>query len=132
MDYFNIAFGGFEPQKDQDAAVKFALNCLVNDEMLEALESLLAPESQVGGIAGEPGWMIERRDTDSNDTSNIKWPTNSAFRVFVDPDVFELAAPEFYMDRQSFKKYVKAVINAYIMRNLGSKVGIANKIKDIV
>ena len=63
MDYLQQAFGGMNPQADQDAAVKFALNAILMDARLRELSCLLIDGHDIGGVEGEPGWIIERRDT---------------------------------------------------------------------
>lgn len=37
MDYFNEAFGGFNPESDKDAALKFSLCVLVLDSRMQEL-----------------------------------------------------------------------------------------------
>jgi hypothetical protein len=116
MDYFNEAFGGFDPRSDEDAAMKFCLNVILMDRRFVDLARLLPDQSNVGGIEGEPGWIIERRN--EGETKGYEsWPTNSRFRAFVGPDSYGLACPEFYCDGLTFTKFVRSAIRAYSERH---------------
>lgn len=112
MDYFQIAFGGFAPHLDEDAAIKFILNALLMDTGFDSLSRLLAETDDVVGVEGDPGWTLERRGpADSN------WPPDAQFRAYVDPESFELAYPEFYMSRDSFERYVSTATQAFLQVN---------------
>jgi hypothetical protein len=97
--------------------VKFALNSLLLDARLDELASLLTEGDQIGGIEGEPGWMLERRDVGNNMPGYAAWPAGAHFRAFVDPDFFEMAHPEFYMSRDKFQRYVTTALGAYLRVN---------------
>ncbi len=115
MDYFKDAFGGFAPHIDNDAAVKFALNMILMDRMLSELEALLTDGHDIGGIEGEPGWMLERRDASKmgNAQGYEHWPVGASFLATVDVTAYELAHPEFYMDKATFCSYVRKAIDVY-------------------
>jgi hypothetical protein len=115
-DYLNDAFGGFNPLKDQDAALKFCLNALLMENRIEDINFLLPDFSEVGGFEGEPGWIVERRNT-CEIYGYENWPTFARFRAFVDPNSFELTYPEFYCDRPTFISFVRKAIRAYSWRN---------------
>jgi len=115
LDYFKDAFGGFAPHIDNDAAVKFALNMILMDRMLSELEALLTDGHDIGGIEGEPGWMLERRDASKmgNAQGYEHWPVGASFLAAVDVTAYELAHPEFYMDKATFCSYVSKAIDVY-------------------
>ena len=119
MDYFNEAFGGFDPQNDSDAAVKFALNMIFMDERFGELSHLLNDGDPLGGIEGEPGWIIERRDGGASGQmpGYADWPANSSFRAYVDPTCYKLAYPEVFLEGRLFCTYVSKIVEAYISSN---------------
>lgn len=127
MDYLNLAFGSFAPHLDVDAPVKFALNSLLLDARLDELAALLTERDPVGGIEGDPSWILERRDVGNNMPGYATWPSGASFRAFVDPDFFEMAHPEFYMSRNTFQMYVTKALNAYLQFNPNS-IGLLAKV----
>lgn len=115
MDYFKEAFEGFAPHKDQDAALKFSLNVIAMDERFEELSKLMAP-SDLGGMEGEPGWGIERRE--NGETLGYEdWPTTANYRAYVDPEFYCLEHPLFFSDEATFNGYVAALVKAYASRH---------------
>lgn len=116
MDYFKAAFGGFAPHRDEDAAVKFALNVVLMDNRLQELAELIVDGSQLGGIEGEPGWMLERRDDadEGNEAAYPGWPAGARFKATVDEDAYTLQHPEYFMSREAFMKYLVPAIDAYV------------------
>ena len=116
MDYFKSAFGGFAPQRDEDAAVKFALNVVLMDDRLRELTELIVDGSQFGGMEGEPGWTLERRDDadEGNEAAFPGWPTGARFKASVDQDAYRLEHPEYFMSREAFMKYLVRAIDAYV------------------
>lgn len=119
MDYLQQAFGGVNPELDTDAAVKFALNAILLDGRLQELSCLLIDGHDIGGVEGEPGWLIERRDTGPVGERQYysEWPTNARFHVRVDPAAFELAYPDVFMTSDDFHKYVEKGMDAYLSEN---------------
>ena len=119
MDYLQQAFGGLNPQTDQDAAVKFALNVILMDGRLRELSCLLIDGHDIGGVEGEPGWMIERRDTGLTGELPYysEWPMNARFHVHVEPSAFELACPDMFMTAHDFYRYVGRAVDAYLSGN---------------
>lgn len=119
MDYLQQAFGGLNPQTDQDAAVKFALNVILMDGRLRELSCLLIDGHDIGGVEGEPGWIIERRDTGpAGDLPYYsEWPIDARFHVHVEPTAFELACPDMFMATHEFNSYVGRAIDAYLSGN---------------
>lgn len=116
MDYFNEAFGGFDPRTDKDAAIKFCLDVILADRRFPDLDKLLPDTTTIGGMEGEPGWIIERRD--EGETKGYEdWPDFARFRAFVDPDSYELAHPEFFCDKHTFERFVGAAVRAYCHRH---------------
>jgi hypothetical protein len=116
MDYFKAAFGGFAPHRDEDAAVKFSLNVVLMDNRLQELAELVVDGSPFGGIEGEPGWMLERRDVadEGNLAAYPDWPVGARFRASVDEDAYRLQQPEYFMSRDAFMKYLILAIDAYV------------------
>ena len=116
MDYFKDAFGGFDPHLDADAALKFSLDGIFADDRLEDLVALVSADSEIDGLEGEPGWIIEKRggaQTQGDET----WPSNAYFRSFVDPDSYRLSHPEFFCDRATFISYIIAIADVFSSRN---------------
>ncbi|AYG68682.1 MULTISPECIES: hypothetical protein [unclassified Rhizobium] len=118
MDYFEEAFGGFKPHVDEDAAVKFAISIILMDRRLPELLHLLTDGDQLGGVEGEPGWMIERRDEGLGNVFYYEnWPENARFHAYVDPDVYRLAHPHIFMDVSAFHHYVRKGLDVYLEAN---------------
>ncbi len=117
MDYLQTAFGGLDPQTDRDAAVKFALNVILMDARLHELSCLLIDGHNIGGVEGEPGWIIERRDTGPSGElpQYTNWPANTRFHVRVDPAAFELAYPDAFFEAPEFRRYVQKAVDAYLI-----------------
>ncbi|QYF95822.1 hypothetical protein KY495_12070 [Massilia sp. PAMC28688] len=122
MDYFKGAFGDFSPHADPVVAAKFVINAVFMDERFDELASLLTDGHDIGGIEGEPGWTIERRDTamPADEPYYQQWPEGAVFRVFVDPDSFELGQPEVYLERQNFHRLVRKAVSAMVTKNPSS------------
>ncbi|MDR5777785.1 MULTISPECIES: hypothetical protein [unclassified Caballeronia] len=116
MDYFKEAFGGFNPQLDEDAALKFALDVVFADHRLRDLIRVISFEQGVGGIEGEPGWMIEHRE-EKDINGYEEWPKNATFRSRIDPEFYSLAHPEFYCDGSTFRRYVEAISDVFAVRH---------------
>lgn len=116
MDYLKAAFGGLAPHRDEDAAVKFALNVLLMDNRVDELVEFVGDGSQFGGIEGEPGWMLERRDVsdEGNLSAYADWPPGARFMASVEEDSYRLQHPVFFMTRETFMKYLALAIDAYV------------------
>ena len=119
MDYLYRAFGDFKPQLDQDAAVKFVISIILMDERFDDLGCLLTDGHEIGGIGGDPGWIIERRDTgpSGDKPGYANWPDDARFHVHVDAKGYELAYPDMFMKENEFYEYVKKGLQAYIIAN---------------
>jgi len=119
MEYLQQAFGGLNPQTDRDAAVKLAVDVIFADERLNELSCLLTDGHDIGGIGGEPGWIIERRDTGPAGELPYysDWPVNIRFHVHVDPAAFELAYPDMFMEANDFYRYVAKAMDTYLTEN---------------
>ena len=128
MDYFKEAFGGFNPQQDKDAALKFSLCVLMLDGRTEELLRLVKGADRFGGVEGEPGWIIERRE-DGEQVGYEAWPDDARFRAYVEPGSYSLAYPEFFSDRQTFFRYVQAIVAEYV-RRYPDKTAFANKVNE--
>jgi hypothetical protein len=127
-DYFDDAFGGFNPLEDLDAALKFCLNALLMDGRFQDIKCMLPETSEVGGIEGEPGWLVER--CNAGDIYGYEnWPVLSCFRAYVDPNFYELTYPEFYCDRLTFISFVKQGIRAYCSRNSTDNIEVMEILK---
>lgn len=115
MDYFE-AFGGFAPHRDEAAAVKFALDAVLADHRLQELAEVVVDGSQFGGMQGEPGWMLERRDVadEDNEAAYPGWPAGARFMASVDEDAYWLQHPQYFMSREVFMKYLVPAIDAYV------------------
>ena len=115
-DYYQEAFGGFEQYEDPDAAVKFCLNIIAMGHAFSRLIRLLDESTNVGGISGVPGWLLERRN--EGDTRGYEhWPSGALFRASVDPDDYELGFPEGFYTAPAFAGFVHAILRAYVARH---------------
>jgi hypothetical protein len=96
VDYFAQAFGGFDPSRDPDAALKFVLNAIMMHDRLDGLSSILTDGHEIGALEGEPGWTLERRDSGLAGESSAyrNWPPGARFRAYVDPNQFHLGHSE--------------------------------------
>ena len=115
MNYLENAFNGFNPQVDRDAAVKLALSIIFMDERLVELSFLLCDGHEIGGMEGDPGWIIDRRDLGSS--SYASWPKNTHFHANVDPRGYELVFPDFFMEVCEFHRYVNKALQEYLASN---------------
>ncbi len=116
MDYFKEAFGGFNPLGDEDAALKFCLDVILADNRIDELQRLISEDGQLGGVEGEPGWIVECRQNGEIDGYET-WPKDARFRAHVDPDSYTLTYPEFFSNRKTFLYYVGAIVSVYKRRN---------------
>ncbi len=105
MDYLYETFGQFQPHRDRDAAVKFALSVLLMDGRLDDLTRLVTPGSTTSGVAGEPGWDVDRIDT--NDGAGVQ------FRANVDPSAYVLAHPDGTYDAVAFWRFLRPLLLTY-------------------
>lgn len=69
------------------------------DNRVQELVELVVDGSPFGGIEGEPGWMLERRDVtdESNHTASHDWPAGARFKASVDEDAYRLQQPEYFI-----------------------------------
>ncbi len=107
VDFYDEAYGGFAPHRDEHAAVKFALAALATRRQLARLEPLLADPMAVSGVMGEPGWELERRYPHAPDPGTYAgWPAWADYRAYVDPEEYELAHPEAFYSARAFAGYL--------------------------
>ena len=120
MNYFESPFGRFAPHLDSDAAIKFALNLALKDRRLKELVELMRDGADLGGIEGEPGWIIERRDAvdEFNSSDYPDWPMGARFCAQVDPHAYHLKSPIFYMSRAVFVGYLRQGLDFYVDKNI--------------
>lgn len=116
LDYFKAAFGSFAPHRDEYAAVKFVLDAVLADHRLQELAEVVVDGNRFGGMQGEPGWMLERRDAadEDNDAAYPGWPAGARFVASVDEDAYRLKHPVFFMTREVFMKYLVLAVDAYV------------------
>lgn len=133
VDYLNEAFGGLDPRKDADAAVKFALNLVFMDERFVELSRLLSDGDDIGAVEGEPGWILERRDTGASGDmpGYAAWPSGAKFRAYVEPSAFDLAHPEVFMSTKTFHAYVRSALDVYIRRN-PAKIKTVDSVESVI
>ncbi|MEF9406256.1 MULTISPECIES: hypothetical protein [Ralstonia solanacearum species complex] len=130
MNYFSEAFDGFRPGSDRDAALKFSLCMMAIDNRMEDLLQLIKGANNLGGVEGDPGWIIERRE--SGETIGYeKWPNSAHFRAYVDTDDYSLLHPEFFADRQTFFRYVGAIVKVYKIYH-PEYAGVVDRIEGII
>lgn len=111
---YREAFGDFDPQGDEFAAIKIALSNLVGDGRFDDLENLLTDGHPVGAVEGCPGWILERRDstTAGNVQGYVGWPDGKSYRAYVDPEELSLRYPEVYLEAEVFRDLAKRVVVA--------------------
>ncbi|MFZ6742837.1 hypothetical protein ACO0LC_06425 [Undibacterium sp. JH2W] len=133
MDYYQSAFGKFNPQGDPHVAVKFILNILVSEERFSDLLCLLTDGNQIGALEGVPGWIIERRRINASGAIDYfsEWPKDAKFHAYVDPSEFELASPSMFMNEDTFHGFVRLAINAYSEKNT-SKSDYVEKVSNLL
>ncbi|UOO87652.1 hypothetical protein [Neisseria arctica] len=91
MNLYNLVFRDLEELLNEDAAIKFALSCLIENERFTELEELLREQSCLGGVEGEPGWLIERRNLhDQNGYEH--WPQEAQLIKMTETDIRTLFA----------------------------------------
>lgn len=112
IDFFNEAFGGFDANEDDDAALKLSLDSIFRDGYFEELARLISQSSKLASFLGEPGWELERRLHSGFDGYET-WPNAASFCASVDVDSYELAYPEFYCDRSTFMEYLRRIIGIF-------------------
>ena len=119
-------FDFFQPHRDEHAAIKFSLREVLSEDRIADLMSLSEDAHKIGGIAGEPGWLIERRDSAVAEGAKgyELWPHWACFRATVDPDSFLLAYPEQFMSGEYFYSYLCEVLESYI-RAVGAETDAA-------
>ena len=119
MCRFTGPYCGFAPQEDWDAAVNFTLNVVLSDRRTEHLANTVTTGHPMGGMGGDPGWDIERRDPlPSGDLPEYPgWPPGARFLVSVDPGCYELAHPDCYLDAPTFFTYVRNALARYVAKH---------------
>jgi hypothetical protein len=132
VDFFNEAFGGFRPHLDKDAAIKFALNSLLMDGKLIRLIDLIDSSTNVGCIEGDPGWELERLEESDRDLPGyLSWPDWACYRAAVDPECYQLAYPEIFLDRDQFFGYIERAVVAFLEKFPQEKESL-NKLVDLI
>lgn len=116
MNHFIDEFCEFSPQSDEDAALRFSLSILMLDHRTAELLKLLKGGDKFGGVAGDPAWVIERREADDV-VGYEAWPKWARFRAYVEPRGYELAHPEFYADTSTFRRYAETIVEIYERRH---------------
>lgn len=101
------AFGGFDPRRDKDAALKLLLDALAADHRLEDLADFMRPTSTLEGIEGEPGWRLERHEGGGRGSEN------ATFRASVDPAAYALKHPVFDCAGETLARYVHSIMTIY-------------------
>jgi hypothetical protein len=118
-DYYDEAFGGLDLSEDPDASLKFVLDEIVTSGRLDELAIILTDGHRIGALEGDPGWMLQRRDSGpGGDMPGYqKWPQGASFRAYVDPDELNIEHPEAFANNSVFHKYVRDIVAAYVARN---------------
>jgi hypothetical protein len=113
MSHSKRPFVNFDPSVDRLAALKVAIDSILVDNRLDDLVELLTPDHRTGGLEGDPGWIVERKDRVDTHAYNEQWPEWASFRAFVDPAVYRIAEPECFLDRKSFLEVATPFLQAY-------------------
>ena len=111
--YYQEAFDGFVMWKDMDAAVRFAINCILMNTDFDRLAIVLSPEHELSGIGdGDADWKIIRRDSRGK---NDDWPDWADFQV--ETNLLIYGCPEIYLAKEDFYAYLKKGFRAFIARH---------------
>jgi hypothetical protein len=105
----------------------FCLESIIRDGRLGALEELVS--ASLGGIAGDPGWELERRSSadEIESDSGAPWPPHTEFHARVEPAYgATLNHPECFMTRQEFAEFALAML-ARIFADLHGKTVVARR-----
>ena len=113
------AFPRFSPS-DLDAAMVFCLDVAICHNQANMIMQLIDPASNLGGVEGDPGWIIEKRRDKNSPEYYDSWPTWAAYRVFLDPQAFEVDHPEYYAIEDEFLRCWETLLSAY-SRELGHR-----------
>ncbi|MGD0191124.1 MAG: hypothetical protein ABSD74_10310 [Rhizomicrobium sp.] len=114
-DFYRVAFGSpLDLNRDVDASLKICLFTIAYDRRWSELLALLTTGSDLGGIAGDPGWILERRPSGSNTSQSeyANWPADAEFRSYIDPTELNSEFPEAFYRRTDLLKFVKAALLA--------------------
>jgi hypothetical protein len=105
----------FDPRVDPDGAAKFALSaiCRGRARQMPQLIQLLSEGASLGGLEGEPGWSLERRDDGNTMPGYAAWPPGAKYRAHVDPETYRLPQPEVFYDRAGFHALVGAMLDEF-------------------
>lgn len=127
MDTYPDIFLGLQPQKSPTAAIEFALLCATADNHIDLLRFVATDGHKFAGVQGQPGWLIERRDSSSPSGAPgyESWPVWASFRAYVEPEGYLLAHPEVYLGGEEFYGYLCKVLESYIRAN-GAKADLAD------
>lgn len=108
----NIPYGYKHPK----GAFKFALDCVLTYNRIEELSWLTTDGHRVGGVEGDPGWEIERRDSSSpiDEPGYEAWPAWASFRAYVPQEECYLAHPELFMSGVYFYGRVCSALERYV------------------
>jgi hypothetical protein len=113
-------FDSLDLCKDRDAAIKFALDCILRDRgftaLAEFIADFIAHETKfIGFLGGDGGWAIEYKE--QNLTEDLVWPEGADFCASVDPRDCGLAYPEYFMTKDEFYVYVRKALRAFVERH---------------
>src|SRR3982751_420459 len=115
MSHPDTAFVDFNPGVDELSALKVAIDSILTNHRLVHLGALMTDKDRTGGLEGDPGWIVERRDTGDAHPYYEKWPRWASFRALVDPDVYLIKHPECFMDAKTFFEVVNSFVDAYVI-----------------
>jgi hypothetical protein len=108
-------FSRFDPRVDPDGAAKFSLAAIGRGRarQMPQLTQLLSEGALLGGLEGEPGWSLERRDDGDTMPGYAAWPPGAKYRAYVDPEAYRLPHPEVFYDRAGFHALVGAMLDEF-------------------
>lgn len=108
-------FSRFDPREDADGAAKFALAAIGRGRarQMPQLTQLLSEKAFLGGLEGEPGWSLERRDDGNIMPGYDTWPPGAKYRAYVDPEAYRLPQPEVFYDKAGFHALVGAMLDEF-------------------
>jgi hypothetical protein len=97
-----------------EIAFRLALRSILWNHRLADLRELVTDGHDTGGLEGDPGWILERRDENATHPALSTWPQWARFRAFVDPAEFHLQQPECFLDRAGFADLARPLLREYL------------------